>query len=211
MRRLSKVGLPFGVVVRGAVMRRLSKVGLPFGLVARGEVMRRLSKVGLPVGVVARGEVVRRLSDLGFLFGVVAAVEAVYALCAILTPPDHVEAVTGWVLSADGKWLVKLFGFALASQAWVAWTLRRQPHLGVAKALALYQLGSATADWVMWIVLADQDVFATTLGQVLVTISIPTHYALGFLLARSVWRALPGRAQLAPAHPSAPGAVVGSE
>jgi hypothetical protein len=131
----------------------------------------------------------RKLSELGFLFSIVAAVEAVYALSAILTPPGQVEAVTGWVLSADGKWLVKLFGFALASQAWVAWTLRQQPHIGVAKALALYQLGSATADWVMWIVLADQNVFSTTLGQVLVMISIPTHYALGLLLVRAIRQA----------------------
>jgi hypothetical protein len=128
----------------------------------------------------------KRLSDLGYLFTIVAVVEAVYALTAILTPPGQIEAVTGWVLSADGKWLVKLLGLALASQAWVAWTLRSQPHLGVAKALALYQIGSATADWVMWIVLADQGVFSTTLGQVLVMISIPTHYALGFLLVRSI-------------------------
>jgi hypothetical protein len=71
-----------------------------------------------------------------------------------------------------------LLDLALASQAWVAWTLRNQPHIGGAKALALYQLGSATADWVMWILLADQKVFSTTLGQILVTISIPTHYAL---------------------------------
>jgi predicted membrane protein len=77
-------------------------------------------------------------------------------------------------------------GFALASQAWVAWTLRKQPHIGVAWALALYQLGSATADWVMWIVLADQKVFSTTLGQILVMVSIPTHYTLGFLLVRAI-------------------------
>ena len=131
----------------------------------------------------------KRLSDLRFLFSVVAAVEAVYALTAILTPPGQIEAVTGWVLTADGKWLVKLLGVALASQAWVAWTLRNEPHLGVAKALALYQLGSATVDWVMWIVLADQNAFSTTLGQVLVIVSIPTHYALGFLLVRAIRRA----------------------
>jgi hypothetical protein len=136
-----------------------------------------------------KGGAVKRLSDLGLLFGVVAVVEAVYALTAIVTPPNQVEAVTGWVLSADGKWLVKLLGFALASQAWVAWTLRNRPHIGVAQGLAVYQLGSATADWVMWIVLADQNVFSTTLGQVLVMISIPTHYALGFLLVRAIWRA----------------------
>ena len=128
----------------------------------------------------------KKLSNLGFLFTAVAAVEAVYALAAILTPPGQIEAVTGWVLSADGKWLVRLFGLALASQAWVAWTFRREPHIGVAKALALYQLGSATADWVMWIALADQNVFSTTLGQILVALSIPTHYALGFLLVRAI-------------------------
>jgi hypothetical protein len=139
--------------------------------------------------VTTKEELVKRLSDLRFLFSLVAVVEAVYAFTAIVTPPGQIEAVTGWVLSADGKWLVKLLGLALASQAWVAWTLRNQPHIGVAKALALYQLGSATADWVMWIVLADQKVFSTTLGQTLVMISIPTHYALGFLLVRAIRRA----------------------
>jgi hypothetical protein len=136
----------------------------------------------------------RKLSQLPFLFTVVALVEAVYAAVALATPPGHIEAVTGWVLSADGKWLVKLLGFALASQAWIAWTLRRQPHIGVAKALALYQIGSATADWVMWIVLANQNVFSTTLGQALVLISIPTHYTLGFLLVRGIRRASPAKA-----------------
>lgn len=130
-----------------------------------------------------------RLTQLPFLFGAVAAVEAVYALAAILTPPSRIESVTGWVLSADGQWLTKLLGVALASQAWVAWTLRNQPHLGVAKALAFYQLASATADWVMWIVLADQDVFSTTLGRVLVLVAIPSHYILGFLLVRAIRRA----------------------
>ena len=76
--------------------------------------------------------------------------------------------MTGWVLSADGQWLTKLLGLALAAQAWVAWTLRNQPHLGVAKGLAFYQLASATADWDMWIVLADQGIFSTTTGRVLV-------------------------------------------
>jgi hypothetical protein len=41
----------------------------------------------------------------------------------------------------------------------------------------------------MWIMLADQNVFSTTLGQILVMISIPTHYALGFLLVRAIRRA----------------------
>ena len=131
----------------------------------------------------------KRLSDLGFLFRVVAGLELAYALVAVLTPPSQVTAVTGWVLSADGPWLTKLLGLALAAQAWVAWTLRNQPHLGVAKGLAFYQLASATADWVMWIVLADQGIFSTTTGRVLVIVSIPTHYLLGLLLVRAIRRA----------------------
>ena len=98
----------------------------------------------------------RKLVQLPFLFRVVAGLELVYALLAILTPSHLVFDVTGWVLSADGLWIVKLMGFALLSQAYVAWTLRDSPHLGVARALALYQIGSATADWVMWLMLADQ-------------------------------------------------------
>ena len=138
----------------------------------------------------------KRLSDLGFLFRVVAAIEMAYALVAVLTPlvfapAAGCTAVTGWVLSADGQWLTKLLGLALAAQAWVAWTLRNQPHLGVAKGLAFYQLASATADWVLWIVLADQGIFSTTTGRVLVAISIPTHYLLGLLLVRAIRRAQP--------------------
>lgn len=126
----------------------------------------------------------RKLVQLPFLFRVVAGLELVYALLAILTPSHLVFDVTGWVLSADGLWIVKLMGFALLSQAYVAWTLRDSPHLGVARALALYQIGSATADWVMWLMLADQGVFSTTAGKVGVIASIPTHYAVGiFLLA----------------------------
>ena len=83
----------------------------------------------------------------------------------------------------------QLLGLALAVQAWVAWTLRNQPHLGVAKGLAFYQLASATADWVMWIVLPDQGIFSTTTGRVLVIVSIPTHYLLGLLLVRAIRRA----------------------
>ncbi|MGQ0548656.1 MAG: hypothetical protein ACT4PY_03180 [Armatimonadota bacterium] len=87
-----------------------------------------------------------RLRDLRFLFAVVAVLEWIYAAIGILTPPSMVLSVTGWVLNADGQWLAKLLGMALASQAWIAWTLRKDPHLGVAKALAFYQIGSATID-----------------------------------------------------------------
>lgn len=128
-----------------------------------------------------------RLTDLRFLFRVVVALEVTYALVAVLTPPAQVENVTGWVLTADGQWLTKLLGLALASQAWVAWTLRDEPHLGVARALAFYQLASATADWVMWIWLADDGVFSNGTG--IVVVAIVTHYLLGFLLVRAIRRA----------------------
>src|SRR5690348_3283792 len=90
----------------------------------------------------------KRFTDLRVLFTIVAVLELVYAVAGVLTPPGMVRSVTGWVLSADGQWVAKLLGVALASQAWIAWMFRNHPHLGVAKALALYQLGSATADWV---------------------------------------------------------------
>jgi hypothetical protein len=125
-----------------------------------------------------------RLSDLRFLFRVVVGLELLYALVAVLTPPGQVENVTGWVLTADGQWLTKLLGIALASQAWVAWVLRNEPHLGVAKGLAFYQLASATADWVMWIWLADDDIFSG--GTTIVVAAIVTHYLLGFLLVRAI-------------------------
>jgi hypothetical protein len=124
----------------------------------------------------------KRLSDLRVLFMTVAGLELVYALAALLTPPSAVQSVTGWVLTADGQWLAKLMGVALASQAWVAWVFRNRPEPPVAAALALYQLGSATVDWVMWLALADQQIFSTTLGKVTVAASIAVHYALGTLL-----------------------------
>ena len=138
----------------------------------------------------------RKLTELGFLFRVVAGVELVYGLAGLLSPLSVMSALpgTGWVLSADGQWTTRLLAVALLSQAWVAWTLRDQPHLGVAKALAFYQLGSATADWIMWIVLADEGIFSTTLAQILIIIAIPTHYLLGLLLVRSIRRAPAERA-----------------
>jgi hypothetical protein len=128
-----------------------------------------------------------RLSDLRFLFRVVVGLELVYALVAVLTPPGQVENVTGWVLTADGQWLTKLLGLALFSQAWVAWVLRNEPHLGVAKGLAFYQTASATADWVMWLWLADDGIFSN--GGAIVVAAIVTHYALGVLLVRAIRRA----------------------
>ena len=140
----------------------------------------------------------RRLTDLGFLFTVVAVLEWFYAIVGLLTPPSMTLSVTGWALSADGQWVAKLMGVALASQAWVAWSLRKQPHVGVASALAFYQIGSATVDWVMWLVLADQGIFSTALARTGAGASIVVHYTLGFLIVfaitRSIGLTLPTRA-----------------
>jgi len=136
-----------------------------------------------------------RLRDLGFLFTVVAVLEWIYAATGILIPPSMTQNLTGWVLSADGQWLAKILGVALASQAWVAWTMRKNPHLGVAAALAFYQIGSATADWMMWLWLADDGVFSTTLGRAGAAVSIPLHYTIGFTLLFAVARARRGSAQ----------------
>jgi hypothetical protein len=127
-----------------------------------------------------------KLPELGVLFRVVAIVEFAYAAIGLLTPPHLVYPLTGWSLSADGQWVTKLLAVALLSQAWIAWTMRNQPHQSVALALALYQVGSATADWVMWLSLADQGVFATALARAGVIVSIPLHYAIGILLLLAV-------------------------
>ena len=127
-----------------------------------------------------------RFTSLPFMFRVVAVVELLYALVGLLTPPSMVFSVTGWMLSPDGHWVTKLLSVALGSQAWVAWTLRDKPHTGVAAALAFYQIGSATADWVIWLTLADQGVFATMTAKAGVLISIPTHYVIGLLLIAAI-------------------------
>jgi hypothetical protein len=95
-----------------------------------------------------------------------------------------VQAVTGWCFTPDRQWLAKLLGLALGSQAWVAWSLRNEPHLGVANALAFYQLTSATSDLVMWIWLAEDGIFSA--GTSIVVRAITTHYMLGLLLVRAI-------------------------
>ena len=127
-----------------------------------------------------------RLTSLPVVFRIVAIVELLYAAVGLLTPPSPVFAVTGWNLSPDGQWVTKLLAVALGSQAWVAWILKDKPHAGVAAALAFYQIGSATVDWVIWLTLADQGVFATTAARVGVLASIPTHYAIGILLMAGI-------------------------
>lgn len=122
-----------------------------------------------------------KILDLKLLFVVVAVVELIYALLALM-PPSLVQPLTGWVLTSDGQWLLKLFGMALFSQAYAAWVMRKEHPLGLAQALALYQFGSATADWVMWIVLDGQGTFSTPFGQALIVSAIVSHYGIGILL-----------------------------
>jgi hypothetical protein len=127
----------------------------------------------------------KRLSELPFLFRAVAALELGYAVVGLM-PPGWVGSITGWELSADGQWITKLLAVALLSQAMVAWALRDKPVVGVALALAFYQLASATADWVMWIVLREDGVFTSATAKALVLGAIPTHYLLGLLLLGAV-------------------------
>lgn len=127
----------------------------------------------------------KKLIDLKFLFTFVAILELCYALLA-MTPPSMVESVTGWVLESDGQWIVKLLGVSLFTQAYIAWIFRKNPHLGVAKGLAFYQIGSATADWVMWLILKDEGIFSTPTSQIIVPVAIVSHYLLGILLIAGI-------------------------
>ncbi len=127
----------------------------------------------------------RRFTDLRTLFTVVAGLEIAYAAIAMV-PPSWITPLTGWVLNADGQWVTKLLGMALASQAWVAWMFRDRPHLGIAKMLAVYQIGSATVDWVLWISLADEGIFSTTQAQVGTALAVLSHYVIGLLLLAGV-------------------------
>jgi len=130
----------------------------------------------------------RNLTDLRTLFVIIAAVEAVYAALALLTPPSLILPIMGWVLSPDGHWLVKLLGASLGFQAVIAWIFRKEPPIGVAWALAGYQLAAATIDWVIWIALADQGVFSTAMAQFTVGSSVVLHYGLGILLVIAIRR-----------------------
>lgn len=123
-----------------------------------------------------------RLLNLKTLFLVVAIVEAFYGAAGILTPPSLVPKLLGWNLSADGQWVTKLLGCALASQAAIAWVLRKDPPVAVAWILGLYQIGATLTDIGIWIALADQGVFANPLSRWSVMTAIPTHLAIGLLV-----------------------------
>ncbi|SNT65389.1 hypothetical protein SAMN05421812_12246 [Asanoa hainanensis] len=125
------------------------------------------------------------MNRLSRALALVAVVEAAYAVVA-LTPPGLVEPLYGFRLDADGHWTLKLLGVSLAVQAAIAWLLRRQPHRGIAGALAAYQFGSATVDWMMWLALRDDGIFATTQAKVAIVAAIPSHYLLGSLLTVAI-------------------------
>jgi len=123
----------------------------------------------------------KRLTDLKFLFTIVAVLEFFYFLAGMM-PPSLVRPITGWVLNSDGQWITKLVAVALLTQAYIAWIFRKNPHLGVAKALTFYQLASATVDWIMWLILKDDGIFSNSLAQATVICAIVSHYAIGILL-----------------------------
>jgi len=122
-----------------------------------------------------------RLTDLKFLFTAVAFLEFFYFLAAMM-PTDWIRPVTGWVLTADGHWITKLLGVALLTQAYIAWIFRKNPHLGVAKGLAFYQLASAGTDLLMWQIMKNEGIFNNSLARASVTAAIVTHAFLGILL-----------------------------
>jgi len=97
-------------------------------------------------------------------------------------------SVMGWVLSPDKCWVVKLLGAAPGFQAIIAWMFRKNAHIGVAWALAGYQLVAATIDWAMWIILADQGVFSSPMAQITVGASVMLHYGPGILLVIAIRR-----------------------
>lgn len=123
----------------------------------------------------------KRLTDLKTLLMAVAVLEFSYFLAAMV-PPSLITPMTGWVLTPDGHWITKLMGVALLTQAYIAWIFRKDPHMGVAKGLAFYQVASATVDWVMWLAMKDEGIFSNSLAQTTVTAAIVSHYILGALL-----------------------------
>jgi hypothetical protein len=126
-----------------------------------------------------------KLTDLRFLFRVVALLELSYMVAGLM-PPSLVTPATGWILSPDGHWITKLMAVALGTQAWIAWVLRDQPHVGVARALGAYQLASATVDWVAWLTI--DGVFSNSQARVGVVAAIVSHYILGALVFVAIRR-----------------------
>ena len=121
------------------------------------------------------------LTNLCTLFLYVAILEFAYFVVAMM-PPSYVEPMTGWKLTPDGHWIVKLISVALLTQAHTAWTLRNNPNVEVAKGLAFYQMASATVDICMWITMKDDGIFDNDLAKTTVIAAIVSHYLLDILL-----------------------------
>lgn len=130
----------------------------------------------------------KKLTDLKFLFTAVAILEFFYFAAAML-PPSIIPLATGWNLSPDGHWIAKLIGLSLGTMGYIAWIFRKEPHLGVAKGLAFYQMASATMDWVMWLVMKDEGIFNNPLAETTVIAAIISHYFFGILLIIAIKKA----------------------
>lgn len=130
----------------------------------------------------------KKLTDLKFLFLVVAIMEFFYFVTGML-PPSIIPIATGWDLSVDGHWIAKILGLSLGVMGYIAWIFRKNPHLGVAKGLAAYQIASATMDWVMWLSFKDEGIFNNALAQSTVIAAIVSHYLLGILLVAAINKA----------------------
>jgi hypothetical protein len=130
----------------------------------------------------------KRLTDLKFLFTAVALLEFFYFVAAML-PPSLIPLATGWDLSIDGHWIAKLIGLALGFMGYVAWIFRKNPHIGVAKGLAAYQIVSATVDWSMWLIFKEEGIFSSPLAQTTVVAAIVSHYFFGILLIIAIQKA----------------------
>jgi hypothetical protein len=126
-----------------------------------------------------------KLTNLRTLFTAVAILEFFYFASAMI-PPSMVKTFTGWELNADGHWITKLLGLALGTMGYVAWVFRKNPHLGVVKGLAAYQIASATMDWIMWNVMKEEGIFSNQLAQTTVIAAIISHYILGLLLIMAI-------------------------
>jgi hypothetical protein len=106
-----------------------------------------------------------------------------------MLPPALIPIVTGWNLGPDGQWIAKLIGLSLGTMGYIAWIFRKNPHLGVAKGLAFYQMASATMDWVMWLVMQDEGIFNNALAETTVIGAIFSHYFFGILLIIGIRKA----------------------
>jgi hypothetical protein len=136
----------------------------------------------------------KSLTDLRVLFVFTAVLEAFYTAAALLTPPHLVQPLFGWSMSPDGHWALKLLGMALGAQALTAWVLRNDPPVAVAWCLAIYQVGATAVDVVLWLLLADQGIFAAPIARGMILAAIPTHFALGALLVMAASRKAAARA-----------------